>query len=610
MFCIRNGIKICSFYQLGGKIRKHMAAVFLNWIYIAVTAYSLGFAFSKFTEKFFHYALQGIDSVLFAGLVLATVYAQFFSLVYKVGLAANIVMAVFCAGIVFFLRREIAVQLRSAWWDSSVFSKVLLLVLIIVWGYCTSRGYMHYDSDLYHAQSIRWIEEFGVVKGLGNIHVRFAYNSSFFALSALYSFAFLLGQSLHTVNGFIALLLSVEVLKLGEIAKRKSVLLSDFARLGAFYYLTVIYRDIVAPASDYAIMCVVFFILIKWLAQLEIDRNACVPFALLCVGGTFAVSLKLTAGLLLLLTIKPVYLLIKEKKWREIAVYLVMGVIVLTPWAVRTVLISGYLLYPFPSLDLFAVDWKIGAEAAALDAAEIKTWGRGLNNAALVDLPITQWFPNWFHTALPVVGRLLVLADIVCVGVFAGLAVYLFLSRTKYQKNMIMKRNKIESGLDELLVLGTVGASYLFWQCSAPLLRYGYAYVLLMAVLTFGIVWILILQNIEEKNANFQRIASTEKKNSNISIITSRIGMFLIVIFTLTKSVSLAGYIISTADKPYYLQQSDYGTYVLHSYAVNGVTFYYPETGDRVGYQQFPAIPRKVDVAFRGNKIKEGFYGK
>ena len=99
-----------------------MAAVFLNWIYIAVTAYSLGFAFSKFTEKNFHYALRGIDSVLFAGLVLATVYAQFFSLVYKVGLAANIVMVVFCAGIVFFLRREIAVQLRSAWWDSSVFS--------------------------------------------------------------------------------------------------------------------------------------------------------------------------------------------------------------------------------------------------------------------------------------------------------------------------------------------------------------------------------------------------------------------------------------------------------------------------------------------------------
>lgn len=61
---------------------------------------------------------------------------------------------------------------------------------------------MHYDSDLYHAQSIRWIEEYGVVPGLGNLHERFAYNSSFFALSALFSMKFLCGTSMHTMSGF------------------------------------------------------------------------------------------------------------------------------------------------------------------------------------------------------------------------------------------------------------------------------------------------------------------------------------------------------------------------------------------------------------------------
>ena len=46
--------------------------------------------------------------------------------------------------------------------------------LFLIWIYFTSKGIMHYDSDLYHAQSIRWIEEYGVVKGLGNLQVRFA----------------------------------------------------------------------------------------------------------------------------------------------------------------------------------------------------------------------------------------------------------------------------------------------------------------------------------------------------------------------------------------------------------------------------------------------------
>ena len=99
--------------------------------------------------------------------------------------------------------------------------KLVLAISIILWCFCTSRGYMHYDSDLYHAQSIRWIEEYGIVKGLGNIHVRFAYNSSFFALSALYSMKFLCGRSLHTVNGLIALLLWIQVLALFQKKKDK-----------------------------------------------------------------------------------------------------------------------------------------------------------------------------------------------------------------------------------------------------------------------------------------------------------------------------------------------------------------------------------------------------
>lgn len=94
--------------------------------------------------------------------------------------------------------------------------------LFLLWGYFTSRGYIHYDSDLYHAQSIRWIEEYGVVKGLGNLHERFAYNSASFALSALYSMKFLLGKSLHTLSGFFAFLLSLTAMDVTAAWRRKN----------------------------------------------------------------------------------------------------------------------------------------------------------------------------------------------------------------------------------------------------------------------------------------------------------------------------------------------------------------------------------------------------
>ncbi|MBQ2608911.1 MAG: hypothetical protein II586_00960, partial [Butyrivibrio sp.] len=111
-------------------------------------------------------------------------------------------------------------------------SRILYLVVFFLMAYGTSNGIMHYDSDLYHAQAIRWIEEYGVVKGLGNLHVRLAYNSAAFPLSALFSMKFLqLDRSYHVMAGFFALVLAWECVELKSIIRRGNIIISDFARL-------------------------------------------------------------------------------------------------------------------------------------------------------------------------------------------------------------------------------------------------------------------------------------------------------------------------------------------------------------------------------------------
>lgn len=561
-----------------------MLTVGLNWIYIFFTTLCMGFGAGKLVEKHLHYHIRHLDSIVGLGLVLATVYAQIWSLCYKVGVAANVVLVLFCMVIVLCCRKEIVDIGRQLSQSSNKKKGILLFLLILVWTYCTSRGYMHYDSDLYHAQSIRWIEEYGVVKGLGNIHVRFAYNSSFFALSALYSLRFVFGQSLHCVNGFIALLLSVEAFRIGKAWKRKKLLLSDWARVGAIYYLTLVYKEIMAPASDYAVMCVVFYIIIKWLALLEDEQESkqVTPYALLCVAGVFAVSLKLTTGLLLLLVIKPVSMLIREKRWKEIVLYLCMGIWVIVPWLARTVIISGYLLYPFPALDLFSVDWKISAEAAALDAAEIKTWGRGLNDASLIDVPITQWLPSWFQTTLPAIGKVLVLADLSCLVIGIVYAI-ITVCRRKWEK------------LDFLLAWTAVAVSFFFWLTSAPLLRYGYAYVLLLVAMTGGEVLVL-LTHYFGKNCHGKR-----------NWCFDNVLCLALLAVGIVKLWSLGGFIAGSFQLPYYVNQQDYGKYELDTFTVEGISFYIPVSGDRVGYDAFPAVPRKVEVKLRGEGLKDGF---
>lgn len=562
-----------------------MLTVCINWIYIFLTTICLGFGAARLVEKKLHYSIRHLDSTIAIGLVLATVYAQVWSLFYKVGFAANAVLILLCVVITICCRKEMIALCRQQIKGSVKISSIFLFVLILIWSYCTSRGYMHYDSDLYHAQSIRWIEEYGVVKGLGNIHVRFAYNSSFFALSALYSMRFLFGQSLHCVNGFIAMLLSVESFRIGRAWKRKKLLPSDFARIAALYYLTLIYGEVMSPASDYAIMCVVFYIVIKWLSQMEEEQEQdspnIVPYALLCVGGVYAVSLKLTAGLILLLVIKPASMLIREKRWKETAVYVCLGVLVIVPWLARTVTISGYLLYPFPALDLFSVDWKIPAQAAALDAAEIKTWGRGLNNAALVDMPITQWFPAWFANTLPAIGKVFILADLLCLA--AGVVyVVITIVQRKWKR------------FDKLLVWVSIAVSFLFWLVSAPLLRYGYAYVLLLLSLTANGIYAGVC-------------ARTAINMKGGKICPDRILCLLLLAAGIIKLWSLGEFIVGSRQLPYYVNQQDYGKYELEHFEVAGFSFYYPVSGDRVGYDAFPAIPREEEFVMRGSVLQDGF---
>lgn len=319
-------------------------------------------------------------------------------------------------------------------------------------------------------------------------------------------------------------------------------------------------------------MCTVFFIIIKWISLLEKNNRNAVPYALLCVGCMYAVTLKLTAGFILLLVIKPAYMLIKEKRWKNILLYIFMGILVIAPWLIRNVIISGYLLYPFPELDIFNVDWKIPAEMAAIDAAEIKTWGRGLYNAAMVNLPITGWFPNWFIETLPALGKVFIIADILCI------ILLIIITICKPLRTVILT-------FDNSLVIATIAASYIFWQLSAPMLRYGYAYVLLMFSLTIGI----LIQKLYENPA------------------FCKIFMVFMVLFIVSRFVPLIRHINNELGKSYYVKQQDYGKYDLDSFEVNKVRFYYPLNGDRVGYDSFPAIPRKININFIGNDIEDGF---
>ena len=556
-----------------------MLSVIVIWIYMFLTTFLIGYEILSVMTRYIPYRVRNIDSYLLCGLASVTVYAQIFSLFGRIGLAANLVLSM--AGLVtaWCSRQQLGSMLRKV--RSNIRDNrfgergrmFIILLLFLLFAYGASRGIIHYDTSLYHAQSIRWLEEYGVVKGLGNLHCRLAYNSSSFALSALYSMSFLGGRSYHCAAGWLAFLLAVVCLEAAGSFKAGRLRVSDFARVMCVYYLVNIFDEMVSPASDYFMVLIAFYIVIRWLDLLEEKVREILPYSLLCVLGVFLMTVKLSAALILLLVIYPAYYLLKGKRFKEIIVYLSLGIVTAFPYFIRNVLISGWLVYPFTQVDLFDVAWKIPKGMADYDAREIQVWGRGYTDVTKYDISVSEWLPDWFR-ALAGSDKLFVAVAVLSVVVLivygAGMACGLWRKRW-----------------DVFLVQAAVAGSFLFWLCTSPLMRYGCVYVYLTSAVVLGSV--------------YYSFVSEEKK------VLRMCGVAALSLFLIYKGAALGREIADSYVNDYWVIQKDYDNYATLSYEIEGVIFYYPEVGDQVGYDSFPSAPVKTEVQFMGDTVKNGF---
>jgi len=566
-----------------------MLVVLINWLYIGITTFLTGYAVLGLFVRLFAYKVRHTVSYFWAGLVFVTAYAQIFSLFAGVSVAANVLLCALCVIIGIWKRKELRAffEERSRLWKQKPWRVLLSSVILLLMAYGTSRGYMHFDTGLYHAQSIRWIEEYGVVPGLANLQSRFGYNSSAFALTALYSMKYVFGQSLHATAGFIALLSSYIALDIGAVFTDKKVRLSDFARIGLIFYLCVIFGEMMSPASDYYAMLLLLDILILWITEDEYQEEKQVeiatPYGLLCILLVCAVTMKFSVAPLLLLVLKPAVTLLKNKDVKQIIVCILGGLVVSLPFFIRNVIISGWLIYPSTMIDLFSVDWKIPKGQAEFDAVEIGIYGKGISDVTHIDASFSEWIPNWFVNLklLEKVFVFMTFVAIVC-GVIYTISLIV---RKKYKMGKgVMFRFPF--------VFGTFAIATLFWFVSAPLIRYGYAYVVAMPLVTFGFFYLRMLEKgwIQRYSKGFHFVFCAA-----------------VVLFLITRVKGLGESILQTYSQPYYAFQMDYEDGDAVEQVVNGVTFYVPTDSGQIGYEKFPSSLFLHPIELRGDTIEDGF---
>ncbi len=586
-----------------------MIEVLVSWIFIAITSYVIGF---EVLELLLHLIIHGNRGeashphVLrcLVGLACINAYAQIISLFAGVGMWADYILLFACLLIVFVDKDRLGrvMNLGSAA-SAHPYRSVVYLVLILLMAYGTSRGYMHFDTNLYHAQAIHWIEDYGVVPGLANIQSRFGYNSAEFALNALYGFKWLTGRSLHTSAGFFALLSSFTVVGIvgafirddaGKICIIPRV--SDYVRIGLIYYLGLIYSEMISPASDYYAQLLLFNIVIMWL-DASIDM-----YGILTVLIVYAVTIKLSLAPLVLLALIPGLYWIKNKNYKSIITCLILSLIIAIPYFIRGYFISGWILYPSTSVNFGAPDWQMPVGMAKYDAKEIGMWGRGIMRAEEWDsVTAFNWIPGYI-SSLSVMEKLWLIgavASLICVIILTIRTAASYKSSIPGESSIPTKSANAGESCDKagrlqiILLMLILCLGMITWFIKAPLIRYGYSYIIIIPLLALGY------------SVRHADNLSIGKRSVNLQLISF---VFICVMIGLLKAKGLLSDIVRTAGMEYYVNQQDYIDGDAFTYTVDGITFYVAEDAGQIGYYKIPStVEERHDFALRGPELKDGF---
>jgi len=453
---------------------------------------------------------------------------------------------------------------------------ILILVFIFVL-YNTVQLAKNSDSGQYHTQSIHWNASYPVVPGLGNLHDRLAYNSSWFVLLALFSFSFFPGISFHVMPGFVFLLFSIGMLS--QIQPRRHQINDIFPILFLPLLLFTNASEISSPGTDLPVILAVSYSVFLFTFNTFMEKTE--PWISVLMVGLllWTITIKLSSIPVLLLI---VVLLIKSKDHKRfVKSGLGFSLLLIIPWIIRNLILSGYPFFPLQLLNLFNFDWKIPLTQVQAEEISIRGWARfpRMDPNEVLSLPFFSWVKIWFID-FTLNRKILIFSSFVVPIIHFG---NIIINR-KYRE--ISKRNESST------IIFILFAGFVFWFFSAPNIRFGFAFILpqiAIGISTF-LAWISSL---------------LEEKWKQRFLTTISLGSIALISVLFIRSLDLND--IQTT----ILFPAAYPTLPTEPCHLGNATILCASSYNECWYSPFPCIPSAIEnVYMRGDNYAQGFYYK
>ena len=352
-----------------------------------------------------------------------------------------------------------------------------------------------YDTNLYHFTTIRWLNEYPAIPGLGNLHSRLGHTSGFLILSAVLDNMWWDKHSAWLSYGFIVTTTCIQWLWIilfptSETTAKQRL----FCLLTSPYIIWLVtsihptlYFDDIALLLQMALFCE----LLKghyWFSKtsteplprdkitwlMTMSSMAALGFSIKPIGAISLAFVALLSTAILLRYITRHKLRLTAAIKPAVAIFAIMGIILIGHIS-RNVILTGWLLYPAP-IGNTKVEWAMPENPIGKCHEEemqsvngqyqiIKAWARlpGPEYKNALSGGFSSWLPQWRKQVWGGVEPLLLYSGIVLIIMF-------------FLEGVITKRKQWLDILQYTFLVGLASANLVFWFLAAPDMRFGRAF--------------------------------------------------------------------------------------------------------------------------------------
>lgn len=439
-----------------------MFVTLLSFILLTTIFFSVGSIFLYFWQKYIDRKLQTanynlLDTTLI-GLFGITLIVSILSFISPINEYILGVLAIPC--IIYFsyatLTGKITISLQNV---TSLLFITTALFLIFHGSFIIDT----YDAKYYHLQHIESIYRHPIIKGFANVEDRYGFNSNMLLIHTLFSLKGVLGYHFFSLNPFLFFAVFLFILK---NLYNKFNFFNLIALMGFIFIYLANGHLLCSTNPDITATIISYYFIIRLLQ----NRNSLTTFYLFAtLIPCLLITVKISSAFFCLISLIPICALLKDKKYKVVICLLLVGFTIVSVWLGRNIFISGYLIYPYPTIDLFDVDWKVPETVALIQKEYIRDFAYYVfaTNEGVILYELKKFLTT---------GRLLDFTILLFKTVFI-LLVFI----TPFTLIMLLKKYKEHKVLLSILSTLLIGFIFCFYQ--APYLRFYLAYMVCLIII-------------------------------------------------------------------------------------------------------------------------------